>query len=836
MLEQAPAMRRVRHERKRHSISKADAEALALRLQGIMPSPDGEAEIDLTRSSFHRARNSLIKVAKDAGQMQRWRSGGGGQHIDATWVFSVLALLCDSDVKQCLGFLFELYASRGGKQSQRAVAEMLISVSGACGATLGTKMPDINALEGKARDAIDALAKLIPKDMQSTASKKEPSASMYLTFAQFWDLCQDDVDIAKYIDGVLALRKNETRIGHREQRLDLAAMHTLDAALMDENEDEAESENSSDAELPEGAKVAELAERHEAEGGDDRDAPAERKEKEGERPSGILARHRPPLFMGTIDDYLENDPVDVKSPVLADGTVYVALFTLLERSQLAMPLIRRGALVGVVSAAHALDQVVSRLLDAMEEAGDVRVDAACAATKKRFWEDCPPPKGAPPPKIINPLQALEARAKSREASGEEKEKKGKKGKKKGAKEKMTREEKRRSAKGNIMRSKSSYGKEAMVDKDDDADAPETAECLAGQEKSANFPRCLAAVAFLEAHLPAALAENCVPMMFSERRGHGGELVPHPLILDCMPFHVLESIAQGHIMVPVVQSIACKKEDVVTILTPRDVFNMLHLEPRLLGEVWHTPIMRAGLVRMPRTVSNEDPLWRALVLFAVERVPAVAVVDDDGLFCGALTPDVLRLVMDLKHVNDRAEPEPPKPRAPAAPGAKAGGLGGGLAAARRDSGGWGAMKAGMKLMAIAKSGPEEKSPNAECTPVVEKKMATTLAALFCEPVKQVLRYLYEEPWCAVGHNHTIGGCVVNAALTDYGHLDRVHVLNNRRLVGVLLIHDIARLILDTQLKHDPAANRLPPKRRASSLAQTGVLGEPAPETDDAAKPR
>ena len=298
------------------------------------------------------------------------------------------------------------------------------------------------------------------------------------------------IDIAKYIDGVLALRKNETRIGHREQRLDLAAMHTLDAALMDENEDEAESENSSDAELPEGAKVAELAERHEAEGGDDRDAPAERKEKEGERPSGILARHRPPLFMGTIDDYLENDPVDVKSPVLADGTVYVALFTLLERSQLAMPLIRRGALVGVVSAAHALDQVVSRLLDAMEEAGDVRVDAACAATKKRFWEDCPPPKGAPPPKIINPLQALEARAKSREASGEEKEKKGKKGKKKGAKEKMTREEKRRSAKGNIMRSKSSYGKEAMVDKDDDADAPETAECLAGREKSANFPRFL----------------------------------------------------------------------------------------------------------------------------------------------------------------------------------------------------------------------------------------------------------------------------------------------------------------------------------------------------------
>ena len=63
-----------------------------------------------------------------------------------------------------------------------------------------------------------------------------------------------------------------------------------------------------------------------------------------------------------------------------------------------------------------------------------------------------------------------------------------------------------------------------------------------------------------------------------------------------------------------------------------------------------------------------------------------------------------------------------------------------------------------------------------------------------------------------------------------------MLNNRRLVGVLLIHDIARLILDTQLKHDPAANRLPPKRRASSLAQTGVLGEPAPETDDAAKPR
>ena len=55
---------------------------------------------------------------------------------------------------------------------------------------------------------------------------------------------------------------------------------------------------------------------------------------------------------------------------------------------------------------------------------------------------------------------------------------------------MTREEKRRSAKGNIMRSKSSYGKEAMVDKDDDADAPETAECLAGREKSANFPRFL----------------------------------------------------------------------------------------------------------------------------------------------------------------------------------------------------------------------------------------------------------------------------------------------------------------------------------------------------------
>ena len=40
--------RRVRHERKRHSISKADAEALALRLQGIMPSPDGESEINLT--------------------------------------------------------------------------------------------------------------------------------------------------------------------------------------------------------------------------------------------------------------------------------------------------------------------------------------------------------------------------------------------------------------------------------------------------------------------------------------------------------------------------------------------------------------------------------------------------------------------------------------------------------------------------------------------------------------------------------------------------------------------------------------------------------------------
>ena len=57
----------------------------------------------------------------------------------------------------------------------------------------------------------------------------------------------------------------------------------------------------------------------------------------------------------------------------------------------------------------------------------------------------------------------------------------------------------------------------------------------------------------------------------------------------MPFTVLETMAQGHLAVPVVSSLAGKKEDVVTILTPRDVFNMLHLEPRLLGEVWHMPL-------------------------------------------------------------------------------------------------------------------------------------------------------------------------------------------------------------------------------------------------------
>jgi hypothetical protein len=62
-------------------------------------------------------------------------------------------------------------------------------------------------------------------------------------------------------------------------------------------------------------------------------------------------------------------------------------------------------------------------------------------------------------------------------------------------------------------------------------------------------------------------------------------VPHPLLADAQPFQLLESVAQGHLAVPVVATIACKKEDVVTILTPRSVWNMLHLEPRLLGEQW-----------------------------------------------------------------------------------------------------------------------------------------------------------------------------------------------------------------------------------------------------------
>ena len=209
------------------------------------------------------------------------------------------------------------------------------------------------------------------------------------------------------------------------------------------------------------------------------------------------------------------------------------------------------------------------------------------------------------------------------------------------------------------------------------------------------------------------------------------------------------------------------------------------------------------------------------------MPAVAVVEDDGTFCGALTPDALRLIMELKKISS-PEPEPEPPAKPKAPGLGLGGGGGaalgGLAAARRDSGGWGAMKAGMKLVAIASgktTSAEEKSPNAECTPVVERKIAAYLAALFCEPVKQVLRYLYEEPWVAVGHNHTVGGCVVNSAVREYGHLDRIHVLNNRKLVGVLLVHDVARLILETQLSGDPASNRLPAKRRQSTLEQTSM---------------
>ena len=190
---------------KRHSISKSDAEQLAIRLQAIVPNGDGGGDIDLQRTSFHRARNSLIKVAKESGEKQRRRAGGGGESIDATWVFSVLTMLCDTDIRQCLQFLFDLFASRSGKQSQRAFAEMLISVSGAVALTLGKKMPDLNVLENKARDAIDILAKLIPKDMQATT---KASNAQYLTFTQFWDLCQDDIEIAKYIDSVLALRKN----------------------------------------------------------------------------------------------------------------------------------------------------------------------------------------------------------------------------------------------------------------------------------------------------------------------------------------------------------------------------------------------------------------------------------------------------------------------------------------------------------------------------------------------------------------------------------------------------------------------------------------------------
>lgn len=65
---------------------------------------------------------------------------------------------------------------------------------------------------------------------------------------------------------------------------------------------------------------------------------------------------------------------------------------------------------------------------------------------------------------------------------------------------------------------------------------------------------------------------------------------------------------------------------------------------------------------------------------------------------------------------------------------------------------------------------------------------------------------------------------------------IHVLNNRKLVGVLLIHDIARLVLETQLAHDPAAARRPAKRRQSTLVRAPASFSPPPLAPDARRPQ
>ncbi|KAJ1454609.1 hypothetical protein M885DRAFT_617934 [Pelagophyceae sp. CCMP2097] len=742
------------------------------------PSGPKPQKPDALRGMFRRAIMTVVKTnSEDPGAAPReatpsitdvaqlaMDTSPREETIEAAEVFAVLALVAETEIKEALDFVFEMYATRSGKQAEKAFANMLKQVSAACARTLGKRAPDDATLEAKTRDGLLAVAK------HSGAA----AAAAALTSGTFWDFCHDDVDVAQYLDAVFGLRATEMRISHRDASgLTEGAMSSLGvSALMADDDDD-----------DDGDERRRLGGSFEADDGD-----------ESTRPSGIMAKTRIKLFQGTILQHAWGEWWGAAPSVRAASSLAGAMLQLVESRRYALAAVRKGGLVGVVSLRGCLAHLARELRRRRAEA-KLGIGPECCAANPVYGSGAAPSAAAAAADAAKPPTAPAAVPEPPASAP----------KRKGGRNDIRDVTRAAAVKGGVALPRTPGRKGAGPAADAAADAREAPPGAPPRKDSAEHAEALR---FLRDAVPAAAAAICGDAVLA---GVGPKL---PFLLgDAAPFALLDAFAAGHAYVPLVAAPSNRAADLICVLRPADVFRLLHCTPALVGAAWHSRLdALPALQRKSRSVARFSPLWQAVEVLGCDGVGAVTVIDDDddGGFVGAVTNEVVHFALQLSLRCGPAAKAAPK--AKAAPAGRAKRASDESEPPSRKGTNWKKAQAGVKKLvesdalgnAAALRQPEASQLHAGGAAEDEALLHAALVSLLLEPVAPLLQGLkLRAPHVmpvTIDSRATLGAAIIAAAMQDR-FVERIHVLTVTCTgacvcTGVVTVADLARHVLET----------------------------------------
>jgi len=144
--------------------------------------------------------------------------------IDVYEVFSILSLVSDEEVESKLSFLFKIYGRSGtklGGLDMKQFIDLIDRCTSAVYKLLGVAKP------------IPQCAELAVRTM---FGRPENPLRDVLTFKDFWDWCQDDLEVAQYLQRILTFSLTQSKV-YKEENVVNTDAYLQNSKLMDDDSD-----------------------------------------------------------------------------------------------------------------------------------------------------------------------------------------------------------------------------------------------------------------------------------------------------------------------------------------------------------------------------------------------------------------------------------------------------------------------------------------------------------------------------------------------------------------------------------------------------------------------